>query len=121
MAHGGGGFKLPDLPNSAALRVVESKLVKPSTFRGGNKEVSLQTRMFEFYDSVLKEVERLALTGQDEATVQNVKKITGKLLIPTALRKKMTPEMFSSKAKELVVFLERIQFKEPIILQPPPT
>lgn len=90
--------------------------------KGNEQVMSLQTKMFDFYDSVLKEVERLALSGQEDVAVANsVKQITGKLLIPLGLRQKISPEMFSSKAKQLVTLMERIQSKEPVILRPPPT
>ena len=118
MEHGGRGFRLPEIP-SPALRT-RSKTFSQSA--GNGQVISLQTKMFDFYDSVLKEVERLALSGQEDvAVVNSVKQITGKLLIPLALRQKITPEMFSSKAKQLVTLMERIQSKEPIILRPPPT
>ena len=116
MEHGGRGFRLPEIP-SPALRTRSKKFSQSA----GNV-ISLQTKMFDFYDSVLKEVERLALSGQEDvAVVNSVKQITGKLLIPLVLRQKITPEMFSSKAKQLVTLMERIQSKEPIILRPPPT
>ena len=140
MAHGGLGraFKLPELPNDAAPReqskLTESQcpgveksasLVKPSSLRGKNTEVkTLEAKMLDFYDSVLKEVERLALTGQDAEVVRKVKKFTGELCIPRkALRHQITPEIFSSKAKQLVTLMERIriQSQEPIIIPAPPT
>ena len=133
MEHGGRGFRLPEIPSPAlgtrsktfsqSARVEQAMLQKTSFLGAGNGQViSLQTKMFDFYDSVLKEVERLALSGQEDvAIVNSVKQITGKLLIPLALRQKITPEMFSSKTKQLVTLMERIQPKEPIILRPPPT
>ena len=130
MEHGGRGFRLPEIP-SPALRTrsktfsqsAKVEQSKTSFLGAGNGQVILlQTKMFDFYDSVLKEVERLALSGQEDvAIVNSVKQTTGKLLIPLALRQKITPEMFSSKAKQLVTLMERIQSKEPIILRPPPT
>ena len=131
MEHGGRGFRLPEIPGPAlrtrsktfsqSARVEESILKKTSFLGAGSGQVSLQTTMFDFYDSVLKEVKRLALSGQDVATAKSEEKITDKLLIPLALRQKITPEMFSSKAKQLVTLMERIQPKEPVILRPPPT
>ena len=139
MAHGGlgRGFKLPELPNDAALKEESEtdrqcagdeksvSLVKPSSFRRRNTEViPLEAKMLDFYDSVLKEVERLALTGQDAAVVKKVKKFTGELCIPRkALRHGITPEIFSRKAKQLVTLMERIriQSQEPIIIPAPLT
>ena len=96
---------------------------KPSELKAAitgkrDKATQWQMKATEFYERIIKQIERLLQSIKDEGTV---KQVSGDLKsLHFSSRSKLSPDQFWAKAEEVLNLLQRIELQQPPIVNPPP-
>lgn len=106
---------------SGTAAIDTPQLVKPSSVTKHSDTGGWKTNALDFHDQVLQEVERLIQTVEDKTTAKKACDTLKQARIPHGNRRKMTPENFLEKSKQIVTVIKRIELSGPTILRPPPT
>ena len=91
-------------------RTNDSTSIERTTFTWSTANVALQTEMFEFYDQVLREADRLADSISHKATAAKAKELKMSH-IAIGCRDTTSPHEFAVKAKRITDLLKKIELQ----------